>query len=262
MISLPRADMMTIIRRLGLTPGLQFCLDAGHEASLPAASTQWLDLSGNGLDFDRGTDGSAQSSDPTINGTPGGRSKAEYLSFDGGDTLQYETANTVWMDSLHKAGAKYTALMWWMAGVTGTGGLISTQQTDEIGWRISVNSGAGGGLDLNMKAQRTAATQIAAMDFFPVAEAPIGAWTFTGFSVDAVAALGTSRIDRTIEDFDATYTSPSASDAGRPMYLGSIGGSIGLRAGSRIAAVAMWDRALAKEQISAFYQATRGKFEA
>lgn len=97
---------------LGLTTGLKLALDAGDAVSLPASSTQWVDTSGGGFDFNLGSTSGADANDPTIVGTPGGLSSGNYLSFDGGDYLSYETSNAAWMNALHTSTGKGGMAIW------------------------------------------------------------------------------------------------------------------------------------------------------
>src|SRR5688572_10725967 len=104
--------LLTILNGLGLTANLKLCLDAGDNLSAPAAATSWLDRSGNGYDFFRGTTSGADATDPTFNGTPGELSAAEYWSFDGGDFFRYDTTNETWMQNLHKNNALLSFFCW------------------------------------------------------------------------------------------------------------------------------------------------------
>ena len=52
--TLARMPAITMLRRLGLTNGLKLCLDAG-DANSYTSGEPWLDTSGNGYDFNRGT---------------------------------------------------------------------------------------------------------------------------------------------------------------------------------------------------------------
>lgn len=98
-----RADALCAVQLCGMTANLKLCLDAGDDASLPAAATKWLDTSGNGYDFFLGTTAGADATDPAINGTAGARTSSEYLSSDGGDYLSYDTTIETWMQAAGKA---------------------------------------------------------------------------------------------------------------------------------------------------------------
>lgn len=93
---------------LGLTSSLQLCLDAGDAESYDGTSQKWLDRSGGGYDFFRGTDGTAQATDPTFNGTAGKLSSGEYFSGDGADYFTYDTTIETWMQNLGKTGQSVT----------------------------------------------------------------------------------------------------------------------------------------------------------
>lgn len=253
--------MLTVIRRLGLTNGLKLCLDAGHETSLPAASTKWLDLSGNGFDFFRGTTAGADATDPAINGTPGRRSSSEYLSFDGGDFLRYDAANETWMQNIHKDNAKFTLLSWlyWGANGTpyrwvgtrgagsGTGFLVAQSSSGNM--TLSVQNAGANGL--------TYTTSV-------IPGFALNTWSFAAVSLnEAVGANGAiMMINDGQELITSTYVSPSAGNATEVMEIGALGGGgTPMPAGSRMSSFAAWEGvALSAEQLRAMYQATRGKF--
>ena len=112
-----RNSFINIITNLGLTGNLQLCLDAGDSNSYdPAVQTdKWLDTSGNGYDFFRGSGTGGDAADPTFNGNAGNLTSNEYWSFDGGDYFTYDSANETWMQNLHKDNANFTIAMWWNA---------------------------------------------------------------------------------------------------------------------------------------------------
>ena len=63
----PKFSLMTSITDASLTTGLQFCLDAGVAASYTSGD-KWLDLSGNGQDWQMGTSVGSDSEDPAFTG--------------------------------------------------------------------------------------------------------------------------------------------------------------------------------------------------
>jgi hypothetical protein len=103
----PRSLYSTIVK-LGLSSNLQLCLDAGDAESYDGTSQKWLDRSGGGYDFFRGTDGTSQASDPTFNGTAGNVSSSEYFSGDGADYFSYDSTIETWMQNLGKTGNSVT----------------------------------------------------------------------------------------------------------------------------------------------------------
>ncbi len=127
---------------LGLTTGLQFCVDAGDILSITSASpTKWLDRSGNGYDFNFGSGSGSDAADPTFTGTPGGNSSSEYLALDGGDYLTYDTTNETFMDALHKNSALFAWACWYYRTTAGRF-FLGTHSTDAgIGIGIGGNGG-------------------------------------------------------------------------------------------------------------------------
>jgi len=105
-------SLINTLKNLGLTTNLRVCLDAGDLNSYDGTSQTWKDLSGGGYDFFRGTSSSSDSSDPTFNGTAGRLSSGEYLSYDGGDYFTLAQTNPAWVNTFHKAGAKFTICQW------------------------------------------------------------------------------------------------------------------------------------------------------
>lgn len=257
----PREDFHTVIKKLGLTNGLKLCLDAGHELSAPASTTTWLDLSGNGYDFFRGSTSGSQSTDPTFNGTVGKRSSGEYWSFDGGDFFEYDAANETWMNNLHKNNAKYTTLAWvYPSGATNSyNGLFGTHG-DSSSWRgisfkvtnnnevmsLNVSNGDGGG------------GQIQLSTIVPVRNA----WSLCGVSLDESTGAGFFSVNNVIDPFSLTYNSPTASNATHTMQIASVANETRLlTSGSRLACFMMWEGLfLTAEQVQAIYQSTRGRY--
>lgn len=261
-INMPRHDMRTVLRKLGLTTNLKLCLDAGHETSLPAASTKWLDLSGNGYDFFLGTTIGADATDPTINGTAGKRSSGEYLSSDGGDLLTYDTTNETWMQNIHKDSAIFTiAAWWWVPSFASTNRLAGTRagSNSNIGFAFSTSITTG---TLALVVSNGSGT--AALDLNSVATPNTGAWNFVAVSLnEATGANGAIlQINGAQELFTSTYASPSASSATYTMQIGAAGNSAGPLANtSRLASFMAWEGvALDAAQLRALYQATRSKF--
>ncbi|MER8652322.1 hypothetical protein [Mesorhizobium sp. M0586] len=253
----PRTDFFDTVKKLGLTTNLKLCLDAGHEASLPAASTKWLDLSGGGYDFFRGATASSSTDDPTINGTAGARSQAEYLSFDGGDYCKYDTTNETWMLNCHKVGAKFTFLGWFLFS-----GFSATQRM--CGDSISSN-GVNTGTRWNMT---TTAQQLfissgggQVLSFNANHGSPTG-WQCLAVSIDAAGNAGIMMQNGVFTTGAATYVSPSAGAATETFCVGSAGNGDGpLLAGGRCAGFLAWEGvALTQGQLTAIFDATRGKF--
>ena len=262
MINMPRADMLTVLRKLGLTTNLKLCLDAGHETSLPAASTKWIDLSGNSPNnFALGDSTGAEGKDPTINGTAGRRSSSEYLSFDGGDNLEYEGTNPTWMENVHKNNAKFSIMAWvYLTSIDTTQCIIANNGigSNVVGFTFHVSTAS----VMRMYVSKEAAPNVLAV--LATANPVINAWNFLSVSVDEAAGSNGSFFftNGTVDLFDATYASPTTGSGGLQLDIGSSGNStFYLASGSRLASVVMHEgEALSSDKIRAYYQATRGKF--
>lgn len=254
------ANGLYVARKLGLTSGLKLVLDAGDKDSYTSGQP-WLDLSGNGYDFNRGASSSAAGDDPTFNGTAGGLTSAEYWSFDAGDQFRYDTTNETWMQNLHKAAAKLTAIFWvYPPLVAATNGLFGTNGT-----------GSGGGIGCHFQYASTGVLT------FRVANTPTNClsasssgvlvankWQMATVSVDEAGGASASlfAINDATETFNGAYTSPSASNASQTLELAARGNSnVRIETGARISMVMMWESvALQAGQVRAFFNATRGRF--
>lgn len=256
-----KQSYMDILTSLGLTSNLQICLDAGAVASLPAASTKWLDLSGNGYDFFRGTTAGVDTTDPTINGTAGELSDAEYLSFDGGDYLRYDSANETWMENLHKNNAIWSYCTWVYVSTVGTansvlwgtGRLSATQRGVnshvQVNAKLSVLVGNGSGG--------------AALSRISAADVPTGQWNFLAVSIDETNNVDGAKlvINEIEESFAAAYTTPTSSAAAAVMEIGAAGaGTSPVKANYRMSGFMMWTRALSFAEFNSIYEATKGRF--
>lgn len=249
--------LMEVLTKLALTTNLKVALDAGDSASLPAASTKWLDTSGNGYDFFRGTSTGSDTTDPTINGTAGRKMSTNYLSFDGGDYLLYDTTNEAWMQTLHKDNAVFTFVMWiYLGSVASSCRLMGTRGgSSTIG--VTMSMSATGQLSFTAS---NGSVNICSAD--SVATISATTWHMLAVSLtESDAATGLKLfLDNTIETFSGTYASPSASNASFTFQIGANNASNFVPSGTRIAEVAMWDTALSSAQLTAIFEATRKRF--
>jgi hypothetical protein len=249
-------------QRQGLTSGLKLCLDAGDINSYSGSGQKWLDTSGNGYDFFRGTSGSSESSDPTFNGTAGGQSSSEYWSFDGGDFFRYDTANETWMNNLHKNNALWSAALWVrLVNTTTEYPLFATMNAgmQHTGVMLSTNGFDGndpGALFLNVYN----GTQSFGLNIATTAEFTANTWSFAAITLDEAAGTCTLQINGTQEAKSGTYSNPSSGNASITMRLGSDEGNPA-PAGSRMAQVWIWEGgALSTTQLTDLYNVTRSKF--
>lgn len=254
--------LISKINYLGLTLGLKLVLDAGDAASLPAASAKWLDVSGNGNDFFRGTTSGSDATDPTINGAPGGMSASEYLSFDGGDYLVYDSSNEAWMNNLHKDGAN-----WWMAGwfkfgsVASPNGVFGTNRNaaGNVGVRLTITGPAAGSrLGINVSNGSGAY----ALDYNSALTPGAGVWKLVSVGINELAGTGFLGLNDTFETFTANYSSPSTAASTFTLEFGARGnGEAAMTNGSHMAMLAMGEGyAMTTSGLADLFQATRGRF--
>jgi hypothetical protein len=253
-------SVMNVLNDAGLLTNLKCALDAGDVRSAPSGSTQWLDLSGGGFDFDLGTTGGADTTDPTFNGTPGGLSANEYWSLDGGDYFEYEAANATWMENLHKDNALFSFIYWVF------------MPNDASQNALGGTGGAGGGrtgvsLYLNTAMvpffeADNAGTSLIGGPLSGVNAAPASTWAFVGFSFDEAAGTGFFSVNSTIQTFSKTYASPGVGAASNPLTIATRGGasSFDPNAARYGIFVAHEGRALTQAEMDAVYQATRVRF--
>ena len=256
------SSLIDIITTLGLTTNLKLCLDAGDADSYdPGVQTaKWLDTSGNGHDFYRGTSGVGDGAEPTFNGSAGGLSSAEYFSFDGGDRLDYDTTNETWMENIHKDNAIFSFMFAYRRG-TGASSyrLFNTHiSATAIGFNISHNSNpavldfrVGNGTS-NPFSQQTTGTF--AQDTWTILQGSLN--EATGASGALLKINGS-----TAETFTSTYTSPSTGAAAAATIGSRPGGAGNLPSGSRLACMAIWEgTALSATNLTDIYNAIKGRF--
>jgi hypothetical protein len=257
------ADLLSILTSLGQTANLEFALDAGAAASYGGSGASWLDLSGGGHDWYRGTDGSAQASDPTFNGTAGALSANEYWSFDGGDLFTYDSPTPAAWEAWHKNNAAFTLMAWtWRTAAGGAYfGTWGGSALTGFEWSDGANNGTqrlhvgnGGATVLQVTTSAASSTSAWHMRAVSVDEAAGGGGGFMYLdgAYDQVSGANT---------WDASYSSPSSANSTGPDCIGARGsGSAHVPNGTRIAMVAAWRRPLAKSDLDAIWTATRGRF--
>lgn len=253
------SKMIDVLTSLGLTTNLKLCLDAGDIASVPSSSaTKWLDVSGNGYDFFRGTDATSQASDPTFNGTAGGQSKSEYWSFDGGDYFTYDTTNEAWMETLHKNSAVFTFAAWITRSSAASGNLWGDAASNtEIGAQCKT-----GGAELyGPRIYNGTGTE--ALD--AVVAGVSAKWALTALSVtESTGSIIWFRngLSTSVSSSFYEYVSPSASPATRTFQIGAGGNAASpLINGTLMANIMFWQgTALTVANLDSIFQATRSKF--
>lgn len=245
--------LFDLINLLGLTSGLKLCLDAGDAASYTSGQS-WLDTSGNGYDFFRGTTSGSAADDPTFNGAAGAKSTNEYWSFDGGDLFRYDSTNETWMQNIHKDNAKYTFVAWIYA-VTGVNNIVAGNNGGTSGTGTGFHFGTPSTNNVTMRAANGVGSE--ALNKNSVATVTNGAWNFIAASVDEATGTGYFQCNGTQETFSSTYNTPSSGNASFTTEIGARGnGNSPMPSGSRIAMVAVWEGVfLSQAQINSIYTA-------
>lgn len=253
----PSRKMIDAITSLGLTSGLQLCLDAGDAASYTSGQV-WTDRSGNGYNFNRGSGSGSDAADPTFNGSAGGDSSSEYWSFDGGDYFTLGQANPAWVNNIHKNNAAATLACWiYIASTTNVQYVMGdySSSSDPM-FEFSVNQ-TGNRLSLFVNNGSSTVANIVTTSI----SVPEGQWFFAALSIDEAAGSFLFQINGSQETVSATYSSPSSSNAGNVVKIGADGDGVGpLESGARLAAYMAWSTALSSGSLTALYNATKSKF--
>jgi hypothetical protein len=256
--------MIDVLGKLGLTTNLKLCLDAGDIASVASATPdKWLDVSGNGTDFFRGSGTGSDSADPTFNGTPGGQS-FQYWSFDGGDYFTYDTTAETWMGNCHKDGALFSLAMWVNLANDYTAQVfVSTAaSTSETGFRFGAESLAGPVGLLTFYTFNGSGSIAFQRGVQPSPALPGAGWSFVSIAVDEAGSVMRWNVNGTAASGSCTYSAPSSSSPTSTMTIGALpGGSSAMRSTSRIGTLSMWEgRALAAAELAALYGASRRRY--
>lgn len=247
----PNKSFRSIIDDLGLSTGLQLCLDAGDLASYPGSGQKWFDRA-QGYNFRRGATSGVAADDPTFVGVAGDLKDSTYWAFDGVQYFTYDTTNEPWMEDLHKDGAIFSFAGWLFVeapgtnnGILGTRGAIAgntgvtlfAAPTDVLTWSVS-NAG------------------VSVLTYTTTMAAATGAWHFVGLSINEPAGTGIILLDGTEEAFASTYVLPAAGNATFTMQLGSRGNADNPLGDTwRMGFMAMWSgRALSSAELMSLYQ--------
>lgn len=239
-------SLLQSITAVGLTSNLQLAVDAADSSSYTSGAT-WSDTSGNGMDFTRAT--------PTFNGSAGSLSSANYWSFGGADIFT-RASNPAWIQNVHKNNATFTIAMaimpvastFWLCGDTGA-------QTG-----FTFRALVGGNFSLNILNSGANALLINS-----TVAATLGAWNVIAVSVNEPVGVGGGLFyaNGASESFNATYSSPSASNAFAIIGLCARDSTVTSQAppaGVRFGWCAMWSSALSQANLDSLFEQTRGRY--
>jgi sulfur carrier protein ThiS len=231
-------SIITAITSLGLNANMRLLLESGTLASWPGSGQKWLDESGNGYDFFLGPDGTvAAAGDPAFVGAPGDATRNAYWNFDGNDYFTYDAVNEAWMDNLHMAGAKWSAVFsvyiptlgvdYHLAGTAG-------HDSTKVGFNLFIT-----GNHLELDVSNGGVGSLAASGSLVINT--VG-WHVVGVSVDEAAGIGTFMIDNVTEDFVGYYDTPSTAASAYKMQIGSAGNAaFKVPNGTRLRAFGIWE---------------------
>lgn len=250
---------MAVLTDASLTTNLKLCLDAGDSASYdPSVQTnKWLDRSGGGYDFFRGSGTGSDAADPTFTGIAG--ATGSYWAFDGGDYFTYDTTNEAWMQTIHKDNAIFSIVAFYFPTV-GVNGLIGNSAA-VTGFQFINNSGISfqvddaGGTTLSVSGDSSVSNNAYHMAGISLNEA-------TGAGGGFLYLDGNYEQVSSSDTFNSTYSSPSISNASYTLQIAANGNAyIPVKASSRLAAVAVWQgTALTKANMDTIWAAMRGRF--
>lgn len=249
----------------GLDTNLKLVLDSGATDSYGGTGQTFFDLTASDADFYFGATSGSSTDDPTFNGTAGGLSSAEFMSFDGGDFFELTTTNPTFVENMHKNNALVSALCWVNPGtatgehhIFGTGGSTNAF----IGAEFSINNygtrWAVRGTGTNVFTKNTDSSTLSSV------------WHLVGVSIDEAGGASGSffYIDGNYDQvsaantFNGAYTSPSASSATYPIQVGANGASTNpFVNGTKLAGLMVWEGvALTKANFDTIWNVQKGRF--
>lgn len=258
---MPRADLRTVLRKLGQMSSILQIYDAGDDASYSTGQT-WTDLSGNGIDLYRGSGSGSDAADPTFNGTAGRRSSSEYWSFDGVDYFTLTAANPARIENMHKNNATFTMLCWANPVNTTTNQSVfgNTQNVGNTGVHFVI---ANGGFCIARVMNAGSQELVAQNSGTPSYVA--GAWQMFFWTMNEATGfgeIGWFGAASHSTSFTSTIPSPAAGGASFTTQICARGNAgTPFSSGSFFNCFASWEgRALTLDELRAIFHATRGKF--
>lgn len=265
-IAMPRAEVFTVLKKLGQIPNLRICLDAGDSLSYntAVAPERWWNRAtpANEDSFYRGATSGAEASDPTFNGTAGNRSSNEYFSFDGADYFKLSNTQPSWVDNMHKDNAKCSIACWfWQPNTSSNKCLLSSSSAANTGM-LFITQGVDASGSVTLHTYNGVAIPITMQLPTPIQNSR---WHFLAASLDEAGGAGASVVKANDAElaFNGVATSPSAAAAAELLTIGALQSGIGQQfpATTRLANMMVWEgRALNVAELRAIHHATRAKF--
>jgi hypothetical protein len=243
-----QSTLLAIIGNLGLSSGLKCCLDAGDLNSYDGTSQTWVDASGNGNSFYRGTTSGSDATDPTFNGVAGALADTAYFSTDGGDSFT-EAADLSFADTWGADGTKFTlvGLIYLPSNPAATATLFGNGTSSNVLFEVKTN----GRISLNCPEDFTLDSSNSLS---------LNAWNFVAASMDENGgASGTLvRVQSTQTTGNGARTAPDAATGAYKIGTTSTGANGLFPSGTRFSMFAAWNGvALTNTQLSDLYTAIK-----
>lgn len=245
--------LIDIINRLGLSTGLQVCLDVGDADSYPGTGQTWSDLSGNNNDFWLGDTVSVEATDPVFTGTAGVQSESTYWDINSTTDKFTETTAQAWAEPVHKNNGAITVIHVTypvtsaaIRGILTTGNILTTG-----GFATYLSTG------LAIRVRHTTGLSFvdeAASTFFGTASV----WNFIGVAYDEATTNMKYRINGSGESITTTASTGTVASGTNLLLSYSITGSaVNATVGDRVMCTAMWDRQLTDAEMQSIYNALK-----
>lgn len=247
--------LMTYIQKNSLTTNLNVVLDAGDRRSAQSATEQiWYDVSGNSNNYYRGASAAAGAGDPDLAGGVGVFGSTYYYCPDSATFLEFFTAvgTPSFADGWHKNGGAFTIMCIFMpvasattnrtlfnnaGGTSGNYGIHFYLGTD-LRPNLLYTWGSSG--NMANQSHSTAVTQ--------------NVWNYVAISYNEATTTAFTRINGTTTANLTTIASVATANPDGTNALGrDTAGTSSYLLNDRIAAYAMWSRALSGAELASLY---------
>lgn len=243
--------LIDIINRLGLSTGLQVCLDAGDADSYPGTGQTWFDLSGNNNDFWLGDTVSVEATDPVFTGTAGVQSESTYWNVNSTTDDFVETTAQAWSEGAHKDNGAITVL--YVAYISSAGvtrGMFTT------GSQLTSGGVAGYVITTNSPRFRHTTSTLTAVSEDSTLTVTSPSWNFVGFAYNEATTNVKFRVNGSGESVTTTASTATAASGTNFLMSYSLAGSaVNAVVGDRLMCTAMWNRQLTDAEMASIYTA-------
>lgn len=243
-----------------VTDGLVFMLD-------PASYSSGQMWGSAPYDFHLGASSSAESSDPTHNGT--------YWAFDGGDYFTAASAATTFLKDMHKAGSEFTIEAWWYyaGGGSNVHPIFDSGTSDQSGSDMSrgvifgdmgyLGPPAAGSFGFRVKRDFAGETALSVYLTSPLTTG----WHHLAVSYQQGAGAflwvdgATASTNLGATTWDGALSSPGTTDTANAARIGARGdGAFLVANGSRLGILRIYDSALSQTEMLQNWNADRATY--